>query len=591
MAIGFGTNAYYTTTQTVAIPSGTGRYLIIAWANTGVPLEYIPTPSFNGYAMTDLTSAGASPLSKLCGFAIPDAWAAGNYTHNASSTYRRHHIILTGVDYNYPVVDTASYRQGSSTGTHSSITLSTVTGALDLSVIYYGSATITAGTGQNVLYNTADRALITYKSGLSAGTTTMSYTYTGQRTSQSDVVLRPTVPLPGAFNKSSPANAATAVAMNASNQVTLSWGASTNAVSYQYKISTTSGGGTYTSTGANTSVTVTLAHNTLYYWNVKAINTSGETVSNSGTQYSFTTEMETPTAFNKSSPANSSINVSRTPTLSWGTSTYATTYYYRYSTTSGGGTWTSNGSSTSKTLPLLSANTTYYWHVYATNNSGDIVYSNSNTQYSFTTRMETPGDFNKSSPANGATLQPKTNLTLSWGASAHATTYYYRYSTTSGGGTWTSNGSSTSKVITGLTPKATYYWHVYATNSSGDITYANSNTQWSFTVIADPPVAFGKIAPADGAIKQSLKPTLNWEASTDTTHYEYRYDLAPESGTWISNSVSTSITLPDSLLYNRKYYWQVRATGEGGTTYADGAISNEWDFTTTIPPIHNVVII
>lgn len=199
MAIIINSTDLYITTQTVSVPSGTGRYLLIAWASNSFIRSYVPTPSFNGNAMTLLTNAGDNPMSQLCGFAIPDNWAAGNYTHNSSTGYRRHHIILTGVDYNYPVVDTASYRQGTSTGTSSSITLSTVTGALDLSVIYYSNTTFNIGSGQTALYNTAGRGAITYKASLGSGTNTMSYTYTGQRTCQSDVVLRPTVKNAGWF--------------------------------------------------------------------------------------------------------------------------------------------------------------------------------------------------------------------------------------------------------------------------------------------------------------------------------------------------------------------------------------------------------
>lgn len=143
--------------------------------------------------MTDLTSVGDYPMSKLCGFAIPDAWAAGNYTHNSSTAYRRHHIIFTGVDYNNPVVDTNSSRQGSSSSVSNSITLNTVAGSLDMSIIFYEDTPFNIGTGQTALYNTAGRGAITYKASLGSGTTTMSYTYTGQRTSQSDVVLRPTI--------------------------------------------------------------------------------------------------------------------------------------------------------------------------------------------------------------------------------------------------------------------------------------------------------------------------------------------------------------------------------------------------------------
>jgi hypothetical protein len=98
-----------------------------------------------------------------------------------------------------------------------------------------------------------------------------------------------------------------------------------------------------------------------------------------------------------------------------------------------------------------------------------------------------PGAFNKSGPSNGATNQ-STSPSLSWGASSGATTYYYCYDTTNDNAcsSWSSNGSSTSKALSGLSAGTTYYWHVRATNSGGT-TYSNSNSSsafWSFTTQA-----------------------------------------------------------------------------------------------------------
>ena len=62
-----------------------------------------------------------------------------------------------------------------------------------------------------------------------------------------------------------------------------------------------------------------------------------------------------------------------------------------------------------------------------------------------------PAAFGKTSPANGATDQP-INPMLSWAASAGANSYEYCYDTSNDNAcsTWTSNNTSTSKVLTGL---------------------------------------------------------------------------------------------------------------------------------------------
>ncbi|MBI5933810.1 MAG: peptidoglycan DD-metalloendopeptidase family protein [Chloroflexi bacterium] len=90
-----------------------------------------------------------------------------------------------------------------------------------------------------------------------------------------------------------------------------------------------------------------------------------------------------------------------------------------------------------------------------------------------------PGAFNKLTPASASVNQP-TNLTLSWGASAGATSYEYCYDTTNDNACtpWVNNGAATSKALTGLVYNTTYYWNVRARNANG-ITNS-SGAFWSF---------------------------------------------------------------------------------------------------------------
>jgi Zn-dependent metalloprotease len=192
-----------------------------------------------------------------------------------------------------------------------------------------------------------------------------------------------------------------------------------------------------------------------------------------------------------------------------------------------------------------------------------------------------PGAFNKTSPANGATNRPS-SVTLSWGASAGATSYQYCYDTTNDNAcaNWISNGTSTSKLLSGLSLKTTYYWQVRAINAFGN-TYANGSPTafWSFRTL-DPPGVFSKVSPDHGSNGVSLSTTLSWTSSPFASFYQYCYDLINDNQcnrTW-TNTPATSVNI-SNLGTNTTYYWEVRAINAAGTTYAD--VANWGSFTTT----------
>ncbi|MBN2549689.1 MAG: M6 family metalloprotease domain-containing protein [Anaerolineales bacterium] len=195
-----------------------------------------------------------------------------------------------------------------------------------------------------------------------------------------------------------------------------------------------------------------------------------------------------------------------------------------------------------------------------------------------------PGAFNKTNPTIGATgvsISP----TLTWGTSAGATSYEYCYDTSndSSCSTWLTNGTSTSKALSGLAYNTTYYWHVRAKNSIGT-TYSNDNTWWSFVTQVAPPGAFNKSSPANSVAGQPISLTLAWESSSGATSYEYCYDTSNHNNcaAWQSNGSSQSKAI-SGLAYSTTYYWQVRAKNASPTiTEANGGLW--WSFTTQSGP-------
>jgi hypothetical protein len=296
-------------------------------------------------------------------------------------------------------------------------------------------------------------------------------------------------------------------------------------------------------------------------------------------------------SFTKISPTNGIADQSLSLTLSWEAyyPGYLPTFKYCLETDPNSicdTGWINAGLAvTSVDLTNLTPWTTYHWQVLA-NDDGTL--ANGGAWWTFTTGGA-PQAFNKSSPANGATGQPL-SLTLSWAASTGATSYAYclGQSTTFCNSplvTWTDVGSATSVNVSGLQQGTGYVWQVRATNRFGS-TYAggNKSNYWSFTT-GSAPTAFGKSSPASGATNQPLSLTLSWVASSGATTYAYCIgegiaDLCKTSPIpWVNAGTATSANI-NVAKQGTTYSWQVRATNNIDTTYADGSSTAYWTFTT-----------
>ncbi len=380
---------------------------------------------------------------------------------------------------------------------------------------------------------------------------------------------------------SSPSNGAT----GASITPTLSWNASTGAASYQLQVSTSS---SFATTVVNQSgITATsyavsgLTNNTVYYWRVNATNAGGTSAYSSS--WSFTTIVAAPSAPTLSSPSNGATGVSITPTLSWNASTGATSYQLQVSTSSSFTTTVVNQSgitATSYAVSGLTNNTVYYWRVNATNAGGTSAYSSA---WSFTTIVAAPSAPTLSSPSNGATGVSITP-TLSWNASAGATSYQLQVSTSSSFTITVVNQNgitATSYAVSGLTDGTVYYWRVNATNAGGTSAYSDT---WSFTTAAavNPPATPTLVSPGNGTTGISTSPTMSWNVSIGAASYQLQVSINPNfSTTVVSQTGITGTSFGVSgLVNNTTYYWRVNATNAAGTSL----YSDVWSFTTTEIP-------
>jgi hypothetical protein len=278
------------------------------------------------------------------------------------------------------------------------------------------------------------------------------------------VFAPPTPSAPGAFNKTSPANGAT----GQPTSLTLSWGASSGATSYQYCLSSTTctAASTWTSTGTARSKALSgLTRGARYYWEVRAKNSGGTTYANGGSSWSFKVVISAPTNVQASDGTYTTKVL-----VSWNASSGASSYKV-YRASSASGTKSLRGSPTSTSFNDTSATpgVTYYYWVQACR-----VACSGNSAYNTGWRKLSPPTNVKASDGTYTT-----KVLVSWSASSGATSYKV-YRATSASGTKSLRGSPTSATFndTSATPGVTYYYWVVAYRGSRYSGYSASNTGW-----------------------------------------------------------------------------------------------------------------
>lgn len=243
--------------------------------------------------------------------------------------------------------------------------------------------------------------------------------------------------------------------------------------------------------------------------------------------------------------------------LTWNASSGATSYNVKSSTTSGGpyDVIASNVSSTSFTDTGLNNGTTYYYVVSARNAGGE---SGNSGQVSAVPQVGLP-----SAPTGLTATAGNAQIALSWNASAGASSYRVKRSTTSGG-PYTTVGTPTSTTFTntGLTNGTRYYYVVSAVNVAGES--GNSSQVSAVPQGVAPPAPTGLAAAWGSALAN-----LAWNASSGAA--TYRVKRSTTSGgpyTVIATGVTSTIYQNSGLANGTTYYYVVSAVDSGGTESA-----------------------
>jgi fibronectin type 3 domain-containing protein len=266
----------------------------------------------------------------------------------------------------------------------------------------------------------------------------------------------------GGGGGSNPPSAPTGLTASAANaQVNLTWNASSGATAYYLKRSTTSGG-PYTQIATPTAASYadnSVTNGTKYYYVVSAYNSYGQSANSAEVN---ATPMAPPAP---GAPAGlEALAGNAQVSLTWTASNSATSYHVKRSTTNGGPyTQISAPTAANFTDTGLTNGTAYYYVVSALNSAGE---SANSSQASATPAA--PGTSPPAPTGLGATAG-NAQVSLTWTASAGATSYHVKRSTTSGGPyAQVAVPTATGDTDTGLTNGTTYYYVVSALNAVGE---------------------------------------------------------------------------------------------------------------------------
>ncbi len=361
-----------------------------------------------------------------------------------------------------------------------------------------------------------------------------------------------TVPVPG---PTSPTDVSVA---GGNGQISVTWGAVTDADSYNVYYGTSSGvtkiTGIKIANAVSPQVVSGLQNGTTYYVVVTAVNEAGESAESAEKSATPSSSVQPP-----ASPTGiTAVGSDKKATIHFNMAPGATAYNIYYSTTAGvtkttGIKLANVGSPT--TIGDLTNFTTYYFVVTAVGPGGESAESVEKSATPYIPPTSIPSGVT-ATPGNG-------KVTVTWGQVSGATSYNIYYSTKSGvkktTGTQVANATAP-RVITGLTNSTTYYFVVTAVGPAGESAESAEASAMPVPPPAKPSGISVTPTPANGNV------TVTWNAVTGATSYNVYYSttagVTKTNGAKFPGAISPQVI--SGLTNGQVYFFVVTAVGSGG---------------------------
>jgi hypothetical protein len=327
-----------------------------------------------------------------------------------------------------------------------------------------------------------------------------------------------------------------------------------------------------------------LTANTAYKFRLVATNSDG---TSTGSESNFTTKPNPPAATTQ--PASAVGQNTATLNATINPNGAATSYHFDYGTSPGVYSQTtpnatlaagSSNVNVSQSISGLSASTTYYFRVVASNPGG----ATNGSELSFQTLSPSATPPIVTTGTASSVQQTTATLNGTVNPNGKSTSYHFEWGTTAFSNSTASvnigSGTSAQPVtadITGLTANTAYKFRLVATNSDGTSTGSESN----FTTKPNPPAATTQPASAVGQNTATLNATINPNGAATSYHFDYGtspgvYSQTTPNATLAAGSSNVNVSQSISgLSASTTYYFRVVASNPGGATNG-----SELNFTT-----------